>query len=74
MLKTSRLGISEAIRMSIKNLTCKHQRRNGEFVPMYVNRRNRRNWVKSVRLLGPKWRAVQGRKEIQNNTGQMEIK
>ena len=59
--------------MSIKKITCKFRSRNGEFVPMYVNRRNRRNWVKSARILGPKCHAAQGRKETQNNTEQMEI-
>jgi len=28
---------------------------NSDFVPMYVNRHNRRQWVKSVRALGNKW-------------------
>jgi hypothetical protein len=32
---------------------------NSEYVPAYINRRNMRAWVRSVRMLGDRWLLAQ---------------
>jgi hypothetical protein len=38
---------------------------NSDLVPAYINKSNRKKWVRMIRILGPKWQAIQGRKEAQ---------
>lgn len=51
--------------MNVSLLRMARKHFNSDLVPDRTNRHNRRQWVRSLRILGDKWQAVQGRKEAQ---------